>query len=99
MLPFRYEAPEGSPVNFTGSTAKMQARVKVDSPIILFELSTDDGTITLGTDGSVVLSETALQTAALKFSRAVYDIEITPPVGEPYKLLKGNVFLDRAVTR
>jgi len=72
MLPFSYEAPEGHPVNFTGSTAKMQARVKVDSPIVLFELSTDDGTITLGSDGSVVLSETALQTAALKLRNSQY---------------------------
>ena len=36
---------------------------------------------------------------ALRFSRAVYDLEIVPPGNEPYRLLEGYVFLDREVTR
>jgi hypothetical protein len=99
MLPFRYEAPEGSPVDFTGSTAKMQARTKFGASDVLFELSTADSTITLSEDGEFVLSEAALQTAAMKFGQAVYDLFITPPVGQPYKLLKGNIFVDRRVTQ
>ena len=39
-LPLRYEAPEGSPVDFTGSTAQMQVRAKIGAPTVLFELST-----------------------------------------------------------
>ena len=42
---------------------------------------------------------TAAATAVLKFSRAVYDLEITPPAAEPYRLLEGFVFLDREVRR
>jgi hypothetical protein len=99
MLPFRYEAPEGSPVDFTGSTAKMQARAKFGATAVLVELSTADGTITLSSNGNVVLSEAALVTAAMKFGQAVYDLFITPPSGEPYKLLKGNIFVDRRVTQ
>jgi hypothetical protein len=38
-------------------------------------------------------------TADLTFSRGVYDLEIVPPAGEPYKIIKGNVFLKREVTR
>ena len=38
----------------------------------------------------VVLSKTALQTAALTFSDGVYDMRIIPPVGEPYYLVKGK---------
>jgi hypothetical protein len=38
-------------------------------------------------------------TADLTFSRAVYDLEIVPSAGEPYKVIKGNVFLKREVTR
>jgi hypothetical protein len=49
MLPFRYEAPEGSPVDFTGSTARMQARTKFGADV-LFELSTADDTITLSSE-------------------------------------------------
>lgn len=98
-LPMRYEAPEGSPVNFTGSTAKLQARPKFGSDEVLFELSSVAGSIVLGSDGSVVLSQTALLNAALNFRHAVYDLEITPPVGQPYKLIKGNVYLNLEVTR
>jgi hypothetical protein len=98
MLPMRYEAPEGHPVDFTGCTAKMQARTKVGHPTVLFELSTHDDTITLGADGTIVLSEAALQTALMKFGHGVYDLFITPSAGEPYKLLKGRIYLDRAVT-
>ena len=42
---------------------------------------------------------TAAETAALTFSRGVYDLEIVPPAGEPYKIIKGNVYLKREVTR
>jgi hypothetical protein len=48
----RYEAPDGSPVDFTGSTAQMQVRAKIGAPTVLFELSTADGSIVLGADGS-----------------------------------------------
>ena len=89
-LPLHYEAPEGSPVDFTGSTAQMQVRAKIGAPTVLFELSTADGSIVLGADGSVVLSETALPTAALNFSDGVYDLRITPSVGEPYYLVKAR---------
>jgi hypothetical protein len=37
-------------------------------------------------------------TVTLKFDRAVYDLEIVPAAGEPYKIIKGNVFLKREVT-
>jgi hypothetical protein len=51
-LPLRYEAPDGSPVDFTGSTAQMQVRAKIGAPTVLFELSTADGSIVLGADGA-----------------------------------------------
>jgi hypothetical protein len=35
----------------------------------------------------------------MNFNRAVYDLELVPPAGEPFRWLKGNVVLDREVTR
>ena len=63
------------------------------------ELTTENGGIELGNDGSIQLSMSATDTADLSFSRGVYDLEIVPPVGEPYKIVKGNVFLKREATR
>jgi hypothetical protein len=79
-LPLRYEAPEGSPVDFTGSTARMQVRPKFGSPMVLIELTTDRG-IELGSDGSIVLTRAPDVTAALTFSHDVYDLEMTPSAG------------------
>ena len=94
-----YEAPEDSPVDFTGSTARLHARRKFSSVDKLFELTTANGGIALTDDGEITLSMTAVQTAALTFDRGVYDLEIVPPAGQPYKIIKGNVFLKREVTR
>lgn len=94
-----YEAPEDSPVDFTGSTGRMQVRSKYSSTDTLIELTTENDGIELGNDGSIQLSMPAADTAELSFSRGVYDLEIVPPVGEPYKIIKGNVFLKREVTR
>jgi hypothetical protein len=98
-LPLTYEAPEGSFVDFTGSTARLQVREKYSSADTLIELTTENGGIELGNDGSIQLNISATDTAALSFSRGVYDLEIVPPSGEPYKIIKGNVFLKREVTR
>jgi hypothetical protein len=98
-LPLTYEAPEGSLVDFTGSTARLQARLKFGSADTLFELATANGGIELTEDGEITLSMSADDTADLTFSRGVYDLEIVPPTGEPYKIIKGNVFLRREVTR
>jgi hypothetical protein len=98
-LSLTYEAPEGSLVDFTGSTARLQVREKYSSADTLIELTTENGGVELGNDGSVELSMQAADTAELSFSRGVYDLEIVPPTGEPYKIIKGNVFLKREVTR
>jgi hypothetical protein len=98
-LSLTYEAPEGSFVDFTGSTARLHVREKYSSTDTLIELTTENGGIELGNDGSIQLTMSAIDTAALSFSRGVYDLEIVPPVGEPYKIVKGNVFLKREATR
>jgi hypothetical protein len=98
-LPLMYEAPEGSLVDFTGSTARLHVRSKYGATDKLIDLTTENGGIVLTEDGEITLSMTAEQTAALTFSRGVYDLEIIPPAGEPYKIIKGNVFLKREVTR
>jgi hypothetical protein len=96
-LPLTYEAPEGSLVDFTGSTGRLHVRSKYGATDKLIELTTENGGIELGADGSIELNMTAVQTAAI--SRGVYDLEIVPPAGEPYKIIKGNVYLKREVTR
>jgi hypothetical protein len=98
-LPLTYEAPEGSLVDFTGSTGRLHVRSKYGATDTLIELTTENGGIVLTEDGEITLSMPADDTAAFSFSRGVYDLEIVPPAGEPYKIIKGNVFLAREATR
>lgn len=98
-LPITFK-PGGVVADLTGSTARLQVRPKVGAAAKLIDLTTANGGISLdGPNGRLTLIMTAAATAALKFSRAVYDLEITPPAAEPYRLLEGFVFLDREVTR
>jgi len=60
----------------------LQARAKYSSPTAQFSLTTENVGITLGgTLGTITLSMTAEATGALSFVRAVYDLQIVPPVG------------------
>jgi hypothetical protein len=99
-LPLTYEAPEGSVVDFTGSTAQMHAREAYGSSTTLFELTTTNGGIILGgLAGTIKLKMAAAATAQLSFTRAVYDLEVVSSTGKVYKVIKGSVFLKREVTR
>jgi hypothetical protein len=99
-FPLTYEAPEGSVVDFTGSTVQLHARETYSSPTTLFELTTTNGGIILGgLAGTVTLKMAAAATALLSFSRAVYDLEVVSSTGKKYKVIRGSVFLKREVTR
>jgi hypothetical protein len=93
----------GALVDLSGYTAKLQIRSKVDDPTVLVEL-TDGGAangITLGgVAGTVRIQRTRAQTLLYTFSRAVYDLELLGPGGEPSKtFLEGDVIVKPPVTQ
>lgn len=89
-----------APVNLTGYTARMQLRVTPDSGFTLLALTTENSRITLGgAAGTIVLSLSAADTAALAFPRAVYDLELVSPGGVVRRLVEGEVSLSKEVTR
>ena len=88
------------PINLTGYTAKMQARSAYGDPQVLFELSTENGGITLGgTAGTVELYTSDEATALFNFERALYDLFLYAPNGDALPLFEGNVRLVLGVTR
>jgi hypothetical protein len=97
-LPLTYEAPEGSLVDFTGSTARLQVRSKYSSTDTLIELTTENGGIELTEDGEITLSMPADDTAALSFSRESATSRSSLPLVSRTRS-SGNVFLAREVTR
>ena len=75
------EASDYEDEDYTGCTARMVARTDIGSAAVLFEASTDAGTITLA--GNLLQVDLdAATTAALDFEQAIGHIEVTRPDGQ-----------------
>ena len=91
---------DDNPVNLTGYTARMQIRATAEASTALIELTTENGRIALGgTAGTITLTISATDTAALTAGRAVYDLELVAANGTVTNLLGGVVTIPRNITR
>ncbi len=112
-LLLEYKDSNGSPVDLSGYTARMQIRPSVDSTttyLSITSVTASDGTglnltpqsgsVTLPrTSGSIGLFISAVSSSALTFSEGVYDIELQSSTGIVTRLLEGMVKLSKEVTR
>jgi hypothetical protein len=90
----------GVAVNLTGYTARMQVRATLESASTLVELTTANSRIALGgTAGTISLTISATDTAALTSGRGVYDLELVSGSGIVTRLLQGVATISRNVTR
>jgi hypothetical protein len=90
----------GVAVNLTGYTARMQVRATLESASTLVELTTANSRIALGgTAGTITLTISATDTAALTAGRGVYDLELVSGSGIVTRLLQGVATISRNVTR
>lgn len=88
------------PVDLTGFTARMQVRAKLEDTAIIKELTSQNGGIIINnTTKTIQLYMTAIDTAALSFSTAVYSLELVSSGGEVTQLITGTINLVREVTR
>lgn len=85
----------GTPVNLTGATAILRAKASSDSPAVFFELTTENGGITLGgAAGTISLLLTKAQTLALS-KNGIYECRIIYSNGEADWLFFGPVTVIR----
>jgi hypothetical protein len=100
---FTWKNADRTPINITGYTFRMMARHKHDDAEPLISLSTDPeiGGITIadGPNGRFRISLTQVNTTALNFTEAIYDLEATPPADEAIRLLEGKINLSKEVTK
>ena len=91
----------GAPVNLTGYTARMQMRNPIESPTIIYELTTENGGITFPDvlAGKIELFISATDTSAFKFDSCVYDLEMIAPNTDVIRLIEGEITLSKEVTR
>jgi hypothetical protein len=85
----------GTPIDFTGYTAKMEIRHAISREIVLTLTSTPAAGITISSVGVITLSMTAAQTSAL-LGEYSYDLQITYPSGiiKTYTFGTITVYLD-----
>lgn len=94
-----YKDSAGALVDLTGYTARMQARIQVDSASTVLDLTTENGGIVLGgAAGTINLLVDAVTTAALTAGQYVYDLElVNGAVVE--RLVMGTLLVRPEVTR
>lgn len=91
---------DGTLVNLTGYTARAQIRPTAASATTTLSLTTENGRIALGgSAGTITLSISATDTAAIAAGRYVYDLELVSAGGIVTRLLQGVVMVSANVTR
>lgn len=94
-----YRDSANAVVNLSGYTAQMQVRTSYEAADVAFEFSTTNGRISLGgAAGTITLSMSATETAALSAGSYVYDLKLVSgvTVSRPFE---GTVTVKRGVTR
>ena len=86
------------PRDFSSHTARMQVRRRLTDTDVLIELTTENGRITMNSNGEIFLGITAVDTAALP-TGGVYDLEVIDSSGTVERLVQGNFILELEVTR
>ena len=87
-------------IDLTGVTAKMQVRETVESTVVLLELSTENGGLTIvPLDGKITLHVSAQQTTNLDGYGGVYDLELYYTDNSIIRLIEGQIAFKPEVTR
>lgn len=94
-----YRYPDGSPVDLTGFTARMQIRETVDSAVVLWEADFGSDIVIDGKNGDVFLKIPAVDTETWGWSMAMFDLEIISQTGEVTRIMEGRVRVTPEVTR
>ena len=87
-------------VNLTGYTARMQIRSKTSAGAVAEALTTANGKIALGGAlGTITMTLSAADTAAINAGRYVYDLELVSSSGYVTRLVEGQCIVSPEVTR
>lgn len=98
----RYQWTQGGVITpLTGATAKMQFRRSLKEPVI-YEMSTENGLISISPDHWVKLNFTAESTSAvgvIEKMKLQGHLEVTLADGRTFRIVQADITLDPEVTR
>lgn len=100
-LPLTWRDGNNVVVNVTGYSARMQIRESYDAEDTIISLTSNiGGGITLGgAAGTISIYISAADTAKMPNVSAVYDLEMVSVAGAVTRLVQGDVYISREVTR
>lgn len=100
QLVLLWKNPDLTPVNVTGYSVVIQFRKTVRGAIVLYEMSTTNGKVTLdGPAGKITALAPKEDTSTFTFDSAVFDVLATSPSGVASRLINATIRVIPAVTR
>jgi len=94
-----YKDPDGTAIDLTGASAKMQVRDTKGGSKLAFSLTSPAGGIVITPLlGKLTIKMTPTQTNKLFYPKSSYDIMVTDSNANKIKLLEGFLTLSRSVT-
>ena len=100
FVTFVYKNSAGTAINLTGYSAALQIRDTYADSTTDLSLTSPSGGITItAATGTIAVTATAVQTAAIAAGSYVYDLEITSSGGIVTRLVQGKISVSPQVTR
>ena len=91
---------DGPLLQVAGYGARMQIRPELGSDVVLVDLSTANGAITLGAvNGKMVITLTEAMLAGTAWAEGVYDLWLVQPDGAQIRVFRGDIAIDLRVTQ
>jgi hypothetical protein len=97
---FIWKDSEGSAIDLTGYTARLQIRPTIRSDNVYLDATTENGFLQIdAANGKVTLTVSSTATSAFDWATGVYDLELEDSSGVVTRLSQGAVKVSFGVTR
>lgn len=97
---FQYENNDGTPVVLTGYTATLKVRSALESDTALLVLTTaNNGIVITGATGTIQIIVSVADSLTLPLGKLVYDLLLIDASSRPDRLFKGEMIVQKMVSR